>query len=398
MSKRVNEEIIKLRNELARAERKIISLEHELGKLNRITEMVKDLVILTDDKGTIRQASHALNPTLGYHIHDLIGTNIIDLIHPGDKLAFDIFLKKPNLKKTSTLLHRIQTQTRKYVWIETTCQKGVKKEADLVFYLRDLSEIKENQRRLSETIYQLQKTEEKFDSFIEQSPDGIVLTDEKGMITNWNKSMEVFSGLGRNQAIGKQWFEVQLKISNSNLIENKRYSEDKSLIENFINKDHVADNNLKFQSTLDLPGRKILHLENLIFKINVKGKNRYGLISRDITQAKNNHDQVLLYKDIFYKNEDGIAILNNDGSYRELNPAYQKIVGYGINELNGRDSSVILGKKLYNEVFKVFQFQNIFDGELRATTLDKRKIYLDYLLFPVQSGEESLCIIQIIRD
>ncbi|MFW5819797.1 MAG: PAS domain S-box protein [Bacteroidota bacterium] len=398
MSKRVNEEIIKLRNELARAERKIISLEHELGKLNRITEMVKDLVILTDDKGTIRQASHALNPTLGYHIHDLIGTNIIDLIHPGDKLAFDIFLKKPNLKKTSTLLHRIQTQTRKYVWIETTCQKGVKKEADLVFYLRDLSEIKENQRRLSETIYQLQKTEEKFDSFIEQSPDGIVLTDEKGIITNWNKSMEVFSGLGRNQAIGKQWFEVQLKISNSNLIENKRYSEDKSLIENFINKDHVADNNLKFQSTLDLPGRKILHLENLIFKINVKGKNRYGLISRDITQAKNNHDQVLLYKDIFYKNEDGIAILNNDGSYRELNPAYQKIVGYGINELNGRDSSVILGKKLYNEVFKVFQFQNIFDGELRATTLDKRKIYLDYLLFPVQSGEESLCIIQIIRD
>lgn len=169
---------------------------------------------------------------------------------------------------------------------------------------------------------------------------------------------------------------------------------------------------LKLRNELARAERKIESLEHELGKLNritemVKdlvimtddnGIYRHGLITRDITQEKKNHDQALLYKDIFYKNEDGIAILDNDGTYRELNGAYQKIVGYGIDELRGRDSSVILGKKLNSEVFKVFEFQNIFDGELKATTLDQKNIYLDYLLFPVKSGEETLCIVQIIRD
>lgn len=640
--------MLKLRNELARAERKIEALEHELGKLNRITEMVKDLVIMTDDNGIIRQSSHALNSTLGFNIQDLRGMRICDLVHPDDKLAFEVFLKKLNSKHTSTLLHRITTKSGKYTWIETSCLKSIKKGSELVFYLRDLSdkmklqndlllshqrykslvenmpfvlfrydkdlkhifvssnvsellpfepeeilgsdfnelgfhrekvdffkgtiqkvfetgkktekefqqetqrgllslvwrlipeyddngtvntvlgiledvtelkkiqrekqsseekfkhifntipdsvvlsrfedgllldvnegflrftgyrkeevinrssldiqlfkdkegrsdfieklkkgpiineelkfqtknkkevevlissspihlfgddllisifrdisEIKENQRRLSETILQLQRTEEKFDSFIEQSPDGIALTDEVGLITNWNKSMEDFSGFERNKAIGKKWHEVLLTITDNNNIEEKKYDEHSNLIKEFIEDKHSHEKELKFQSALDLPGRGILYLENLLFKIDVKGKFRHGLISRDITQEKKNHDQALLYKDIFDKNEDGIAILNNDGTYREVNMAYTRIVGYGIDELKGKDSSVILGKKLYTEVFKVYEFQNIFDGELRATTLDKKKIYLDYLLFPVKSGEETLCIVQIIRD
>ncbi|MFW5877773.1 MAG: hypothetical protein ACOCUP_01545, partial [bacterium] len=80
MSKVKKDELLKLREELDRASRRIESLEHELGKLNRLSEMVKDLVIMTNGNGIILRSSHALYSTLGYNIQDIEGTKINDLI------------------------------------------------------------------------------------------------------------------------------------------------------------------------------------------------------------------------------------------------------------------------------------------------------------------------------
>ncbi len=647
MLKGPKEELNKLRNELAQAEQRIELLEHELGKLNRITELVKDLVIITDDEGKIRHASQALYPTLGYTLQDITGKHLSSLVHSDDKLAFEVFFKRLNSEKTLSVLHRIRKKSRKYLWIETSCRKKNISKSDMVFYLRDLSDkmklqtdllvshqrykslvenlpfvlfrydkklkpifvspnvsdllpfepgeisgsrfselgfdkdrvdffeeaihevfdtgrivereyeqetqkgllslawklipeyddnnrintilgilediteikniqkkqksseekfrhifntipdavvlsrmedgllldvnegflnltgytrkevidrssveiklfrdqktrddfrnelrngpiinkemvfydkdrnevvvlissspislygdqllisifrdisgIKENEQRLSETIFQLQQTEEKFDSFIEQSPDGIVLTDEEGVISNWNKSMEEFTGLERGKVIGTPWDTVIHEIIRNDW-SNKDFTVQKDLINKFMGEVPSPSRNLKFEADFHLEGREIIHLANILFRIDVKGKNRYGLISRDTTQEKKNRDQALLYKDIFQKNEDGIAILNTDGTYREINNTYRNIIGYGIEDLRDKDSSVIIGKKIYSEVFKVFDFQGIFDGELKATTHKGKKIYLDFLLFPVKTEDETICIVQIIRD
>jgi len=58
----------------------------------------------------------------------------------------------------------------------------------------------------------LQESEQRFRSVIEQSTDGIILTDEQGMIIEWNQAMERLTGLARQDVLGRPTWEVQLQL------------------------------------------------------------------------------------------------------------------------------------------------------------------------------------------
>jgi PAS domain S-box-containing protein len=75
--------------------------------------------------------------------------------------------------------------------------------------LREWSHIIERQQAESA----LQESEQRFRSVIEQSTDGIVLTDEEGTIIEWNQGMERLTGLTRQDAIGRSTWEVQLQLA-----------------------------------------------------------------------------------------------------------------------------------------------------------------------------------------
>jgi PAS domain-containing protein len=48
----------------------------------------------------------------------------------------------------------------------------------------------------------LRTSQERFSSFLNHSGDGILLTDEQGIITDWNPALERISGLKARDAIG----------------------------------------------------------------------------------------------------------------------------------------------------------------------------------------------------
>jgi PAS domain S-box-containing protein len=55
----------------------------------------------------------------------------------------------------------------------------------------------------------LRTSQERFSSFLNHSGDGILLTDEQGIITDWNPALERISGLKARDAIGKDIWECQ---------------------------------------------------------------------------------------------------------------------------------------------------------------------------------------------
>jgi len=58
----------------------------------------------------------------------------------------------------------------------------------------------------------LKESEEKFRSIIEQSSEGVVLTDDKGVIIECNKAIESITGLKVKQIVGFPLWDVQLKL------------------------------------------------------------------------------------------------------------------------------------------------------------------------------------------
>jgi diguanylate cyclase (GGDEF)-like protein/PAS domain S-box-containing protein len=59
----------------------------------------------------------------------------------------------------------------------------------------------------------LREGEEKFRSIVEYASNGIVLTDEQGVIVEWNPAQENISGMRREEALGRPLWEVQLQIA-----------------------------------------------------------------------------------------------------------------------------------------------------------------------------------------
>ncbi|MCX7023865.1 MAG: PAS domain S-box protein [Spirochaetes bacterium] len=59
----------------------------------------------------------------------------------------------------------------------------------------------------------LRESEAKYRGLIEKSRDGIVTTDENGIITTWNMSMESITGLPRTDTIGRPLWEIQLQLT-----------------------------------------------------------------------------------------------------------------------------------------------------------------------------------------
>jgi PAS domain S-box-containing protein len=58
----------------------------------------------------------------------------------------------------------------------------------------------------------LQESEQRFRSIIEQSTDGIMLTDEEGLVIEWNQAAERMTGLSRDDVVGQSNWEVQVQL------------------------------------------------------------------------------------------------------------------------------------------------------------------------------------------
>ena len=71
--------------------------------------------------------------------------------------------------------------------------------------LRDITDRKRAEQALRES-------EQKFRAIIEQSVEGIVLTDEQGFIIEWNPAQEKL-GLARDQAIGQPMWDVMMQFT-----------------------------------------------------------------------------------------------------------------------------------------------------------------------------------------
>jgi PAS domain S-box-containing protein len=57
----------------------------------------------------------------------------------------------------------------------------------------------------------LRESEAKFRLLVQESFDGIVVTDDSGMIIEWNESIEKITGITRNEALGKALWDIQLQ-------------------------------------------------------------------------------------------------------------------------------------------------------------------------------------------
>jgi PAS domain S-box-containing protein len=150
----------------------------------------------------------------------------------------------------------------------------------LQFRIEDLSSFKQMETALMES-------EERFRTFFQQASDGIMMSDEHGIIIEWNDSQELITGIKREDAVGKYIWDVQFSL----VIESKRtpeyYEQMKRFGQLFL---QTGGKNLDMINPvvhqIKTPDGSIRDLQIVGFPVRTSRGYRSGSITRDIHETR----------------------------------------------------------------------------------------------------------------
>jgi PAS domain S-box-containing protein len=190
---------------LARAfARAIIEANAKAGALEerrRIFEASQDLILISDSRGFLVQVSPSVENILGYRPEEMIGHNAIEFLHPGDLAQAREEMRAARRgeqvrNRDSRYIHkdgRVVTLSWMGAWSEP-----IKRH----FYIgRDMTE----STRAQET---LRESEQLARGIINSAIDAFVQVDQRGVIRDWNPQAETMFGWSREEALGKNVFEL----------------------------------------------------------------------------------------------------------------------------------------------------------------------------------------------
>jgi PAS domain S-box-containing protein len=151
---------------------------------------------------------------------------------------------------------------------------------------KGMDRAKRNENNLITREITLHESEEKFRSFVQESSEGLVLTDEEGIVMEWNRSMEAMTAIDRKAALGKYVWELQLLL---NIPEQRTEEAQKSTQSNILEALHTGSSPIT-QKTMEVEIQKItgqrIIVEQSAFTIKSEKGYWIGSILRDISKRK----------------------------------------------------------------------------------------------------------------
>src|SRR6266566_2015102 len=191
----------KIARDITESKRTQQALDQQIEERRRIFETSQDLILVSDPKGVLVQVSPSSQTILGYAPEQMIGHSAIEFIH-GD----DLDSTREEMRAARRGLHTRNFDAR-YVhrdgrsvtlsWMGTWSEP-VRRH---FFGGRDMTE----SRLAQET---LRESEQLARGIIDTALDAFIQIDEHGSILNWNSQAEAIFGWSREQALGKNFFEL----------------------------------------------------------------------------------------------------------------------------------------------------------------------------------------------
>lgn len=236
-----------------------------------------------DENGCFLEVNQIWLNTMGYSREEVIGKCFLNFLAPDSSTYF-----KKNIPRfiAAGQIHGVELQMVKkdgtiiHVFYEGKIEytdQGMFKRTHCIF--KDITLGKQTEEALTES-------EEKFRTFIQQSLDGIVLLDEEGQIIEWNQGHENITGIKKDDAIGKLYWEVKYQLTPPQRRTLKRLKHIMNLqlealktgTAPFLRKIHETD--------MIRPDGEIRYVEQLAFPIKTSTGYRIGYVTRDVTQRK----------------------------------------------------------------------------------------------------------------
>lgn len=215
------------------------------------------------------------------------------------------------------------------------------------------------------TELQMQENQARLTGLIESAMDAIISMGEDQKVTIFNQGAERIFGYRARDILGQsieKLFPVRFRGMHRQHVER-------------FDSSGKATRNLDMSSMssgLRANGEEF-PFEASISKIEVAGKKYYTAILRDVTHRKQSEDALMLASSVYQASHEGIVVTDENNHIIEVNPAFTCITGYTLEEVHGRNPSMLKSgehdKKFYAEMWDVLRQKGHWQGEV----WDRRK-------------------------
>jgi PAS domain S-box-containing protein len=345
-------------------ERRIVNLENELESkrtvfheseekyrmfFNNLTEAISLHKMITDEQGNVIDFTYEeVNPAREKMIniqYSELKNKTVKQVNPDVEAGF--IEKYGDIAKTGKPFN--------FEYFTKTFHKQLKVKvfSPKYGYVATIIEDVTDQKKAEEL---LNKTLEKYKTIFENSVEGIVLIDDTGTVTEWNKCFENRTGFTKEVAIGKKLWEIQHSILTKDW--KNKYPED-TLEKIWMNIINTLPENEIFKAEgqfLDSEGSLIL-TEDIICPISLHEGKYYCIIQRDLTDRRNSEQELKV----------------NEIKLKQLNATKDKLLSVIAHDLRSPFNS-ILGYS-----------QNLRDN-IRKYHVEESEKYLDIISSSAQSA------------
>ena len=177
------------------------ALRQQTEELRRIFETSQDLIMVMDSRGFLVQISPSCEAILGYRPEEMIGRSGVDFIHPDhletSRQEMRAARRGERPKMSDTRCFHRNGQAVWLSWLGTWSEPARR----FFFVGRDMTESRTTQETLRES-------EQLARGIIDTALDAFVQVDEKSVIRDWNAQAENILGWSRDEALGKDVFEL----------------------------------------------------------------------------------------------------------------------------------------------------------------------------------------------
>lgn len=299
-------------------------LSNQEGRYDAVFDLVDTLIVALDMTGTVTLLNAAGSRLLGYEEKDLLGKNWIDTVVPEDqrtrlKAMFRDILAG-NIDDYRTAVDNDVLTSHGTRLVISWSNNPIRDEGGTIVGLlssgRDITEQRKAEKALKESSTWLT-------SIFSSLDDAMFILSPDRRIIDMNPAGELVTGY-----LPDEIMEKTMEILH---VDKKHYQEFERRVEDAFDRNETA----VFEFTLRRKDGTVFPTEHSVTMLEREGGNALGIVSifRDITDRKRAEED---RQQVFNMSVDMLAVTGFDGIFREVNPSWERTLGWREDELKTR--------------------------------------------------------------